>query len=179
MRILVTGDRGYIGAILVPMLLNAGHEVIGLDSDLFRRCTFGSDNQIANCETITKDIRDIERGDVEGCDAVMHLAGLSNDPLGDYQPHLTEDINYLASVKLAELAKEAGIERFIFSSSCSNYGAAGDDFMVETSPLNPVTPYGVSKVQVEQAVSKLADDNFSPNLFAQCNSLWRFPPPSL
>lgn len=162
MRIMVTGDRGYIGTILVPLLLDAGHDVVGLDSDLFRECTFGEESQIRDYTKITKDIRDVTAEDLDGVDAVMHLAGLSNDPLGDYRPGLTEDINLSASVKLAELAKARGIERFIFSSSCSNYGAAGEDFMVETSPLNPVTPYGQSKVKVEQAVSKLADDNFSP-----------------
>lgn len=162
MRILVTGDRGYIGTVLVPMLLDAGHDVVGLDSDLFRYCTFGDESQILNYDKITKDIRDVSLDDLEGVDAIMHLAGLSNDPLGDYQPQLTEDINLKASIKLAELAKEKGIERFIFSSSCSNYGAGGDDFLDEHAALNPVTPYGVSKVEVEKAVSKLADDNFSP-----------------
>lgn len=162
MRILVTGDRGYIGTVLVPMLLQAGHDVVGLDSDLFRDCTFGDENSIAKYEMITKDIRDVDAGDLEGVDVVMHLAGLSNDPLGDYRPQLTGDINYLASVRLAELAKKAGVSRYIFSSSCSNYGAAGQDFIDESSALNPVTPYGESKVKVERAVTKLADDNFSP-----------------
>lgn len=162
MRILVTGDRGYIGTILVPMLLESGHEVVGLDSDLFRDCTFDEAGQIADYKKITKDIRTVEADDLKGIDIVMHLAGLSNDPLGDYRPQLTENINHQASVRLAELAKAAGVERFIFSSSCSNYGAAGQDFMVETSDLNPVTPYGESKVKVEKAVSQLADDDFSP-----------------
>ena len=162
MRILVTGDRGYIGVVLVPMLLRAGHDVRGFDSDLFRDCTFGDEDQIANYPKITKDIRDVTHADLEGIDAVMHLAGLSNDPLGDYRPHLTDDINFQGSVKLAQIAKEMGVQRYIFSSSCSNYGAAGEDFMTETSPLNPVTPYGESKVKVEQAVSKMADDHFTP-----------------
>lgn len=162
MRILVTGDRGYIGTVLVPMLMDTGHDVVGLDSDLFRDCTFGDQPATRDYPQITKDIRDVTADDLRGIDAVMHLAGLSNDPLGDYQPHLTAQINFEASVKLARLAKAAHIERFIFSSSCSNYGAAGEDFVTETSPLNPVTPYGVSKVKVEQALHDMADDTFSP-----------------
>jgi nucleoside-diphosphate-sugar epimerase len=142
------------------MLLAAGHEVVGLDSDLYERSTFG--DGIPEIPEIRKDIRDIELGDLEGFDAVLHLAGLSNDPLGNLNPDLTYDINYHASVRIAELAKQAGVSRYIFSSSCSNYGAGGEDWLTEKSPLNPVTPYGISKVKTEQDVSKLADDNFSP-----------------
>lgn len=160
MRILVTGHQGYIGTVLTPMLQQLGHEVVGLDSDLYRECTFGT--SMPTIPTIEKDVRDVEYTDVEGFDVVMHLAGLSNDPLGDLNPELTAEINHLASVRLARLAKAAGVERFIFSSSCSNYGAAGEDFVYETSELNPVTPYGLSKVLVEQDVSQLASDNFTP-----------------
>jgi nucleoside-diphosphate-sugar epimerase len=160
MRVLLTGHKGYIGTVLTPMLLQAGHEVVGYDSDLFRRCTFGND--IPEIPEIIKDIREVEAADVEGFDAVLHLAGLSNDPLGNFNPDLTYDINHLASVRLAELAKAAGVQRYIFSSSCSNYGAGGDDFLTEESAFNPVTPYGISKVRVERDVSQLADDNFSP-----------------
>lgn len=160
MRVLVTGHLGYIGTILTPMLIAEGHSVVGMDSDLYRECTFG--NGLIEIPEFKKDIRDVEQSDLEGFDAVLHLAGLSNDPLGDLNPALTEEINHRASVKLAELAKKAGVQRFIFSSSCSNYGAAGEDFVKEDSELNPVTPYGVSKVNVEQHVSQLADDNFSP-----------------
>jgi nucleoside-diphosphate-sugar epimerase len=142
------------------MLLSAGHEVTGFDSNLFVRCTFGNEPQFI--PSILKDIRDAARDDVEGFDAVMHLAGLSNDPLGDLNPDLTYEINHLASVRLAELCKNAGVQRFIFSSSCSNYGAGGTDMLNEESPFNPVTPYGISKVRVEQDVARLADDNFSP-----------------
>ena len=160
MRVLLTGHKGYIGVVLAPMLVEAGHEVHGLDSDLFSRCTFG-DGVPSIPETI-KDIRDTTRADVEGFDAVLHLAGLSNDPLGDLNPDLTYEINHRATVHLATLAKEVGVSRFVFSSSCSNYGAAGQDMLTEDSELNPVTPYGRSKVLAEQDLSKLASDDFTP-----------------
>lgn len=145
---------------MVPMLLAASHEIVGLDSDLYERCTFG--DGIANVPSIKKDIRDVEVSDLEGFDAVVHLAGLSNDPLGDLNPELTHEINHRASVRLASLAKQAGVQRFVFSSSCSNYGAAGDTPVNEDSPFNPVTPYGISKANTELDVTQLADDNFSP-----------------
>ncbi|MRR36346.1 SDR family oxidoreductase, partial [bacterium] len=160
MRVLVTGHYGYIGTVLVPMLLEKGHEVVGLDSDLFAQSTFGEG--IVDVPWIRKDIRDAEAGDLRGIDAVMHLAALSNDPLGDLNPDLTYEINHRASVRLAALAKQAGIGRFIFSSSCSNYGAGGEDLLTEQSPFNPVTPYGISKVRVEKDVAGMADDAFSP-----------------
>jgi len=161
MRILVTGHNGYIGTVLVPMLLDAGHDVAGLDSNLFVECTFGAEPAYTIPEII-KDVRDVEAADVEGFDAILHLAGLSNDPLGDLNPELTFEINHRASVRLAELAKQAGVERFIFSSSCSNYGAAGEGFIDESAAFNPVTPYGESKVMVERDVANLADDDFHP-----------------
>jgi len=145
---------------MVPMLLAKGHEVVGLDSDLFERSTFGEG--IQEIPELKKDVRNVEISDLEGFDAVFHLAGLSNDPLGNLNPDLTYEINHLASVHLAKLAKEAGIARYVFSSSCSNYGAGGEDWLTEESQFNPVTPYGISKVRVEQDVTKLADDNFSP-----------------
>jgi nucleoside-diphosphate-sugar epimerase len=162
MRVLVTGHKGYIGTVLVPMLLAKGHEVVGLDSDLYQECTFGDGNGICDPASIDKDIRDVEAFDLEGIEAVMHLAGLSNDPLGDLNPELTLKINHTASVRLARLAKQVGVTRFIFSSSCSNYGAAGDDWVNEESGLNPVTPYGMSKMRAEQDIRKLADSRFSP-----------------
>jgi nucleoside-diphosphate-sugar epimerase len=160
MRVLVTGHAGYIGTVLVPMLLQAGHEVVGLDTDLFERSTFS--DGIAEIPEIRKDVRDVTLQDVKGFDAILHLAGLSNDPLGDLNPGLTFEINHQASVKLAKVAKQAGVERYIFSSSCSNYGAGGDDLLNEHSAFNPVTPYGSSKVLVEQDVARLADNNFHP-----------------
>jgi nucleoside-diphosphate-sugar epimerase len=160
MRILLTGHKGYIGAIAGPILSSAGHEVIGLDTDLFAGCEFGDGTP--RIPEIRKDIRDLTRADVEGFDAVVHLAALSNDPLGNLDPNLTFDINHKASVRLAELAKQAGAQRFVFSSSCSTYGAAGDGFLDETDALNPVTSYGESKVLVERDVARLADEHFSP-----------------
>jgi len=160
MRILVTGHRGYIGAVLVPMLLKAGHEVTGLDSELYERCDFG--NFQSDVPFIRKDVRDVEAYDLEGYDAVLHLAGLSNDPLGDLNPRLTYEINYWASLNLARLAKTVGVERFVFSSSCSNYGASGENIIDEEAEFKPVTPYGRSKVLVERTVSGLADSVFSP-----------------
>ncbi|UCG51274.1 MAG: NAD(P)-dependent oxidoreductase [Candidatus Latescibacterota bacterium] len=160
MKVLVTGHKGYIGTILVPMLIAEGHEVVGYDSDLYRRCTFGEG--MVEIPEIRKDMRDVEPVDLDGVDAVHHLAGLSNDPLGDLNPTLTYEINHKASVRLAEMAKKAGVRRFVFSSSCSNYGAAGDDLIDEDGEFNPVTPYGESKVMVEHDLSRLADDNFSP-----------------
>jgi nucleoside-diphosphate-sugar epimerase len=160
MRVLVTGHKGYIGTVMVPMLLAEGHEVFGLDSDLFEQSTFGEG--IQEIPELKKDIRDVQPSDLEGMDAIIHLAGLSNDPLGNLNPQLTDEINHVASVRLARLAKSVGVERYIFSSSCSNYGAGGEDWLNEESAFNPVTPYGISKVNVEQAVSRLADDDFSP-----------------
>jgi nucleoside-diphosphate-sugar epimerase len=161
MNVLVTGYAGYIGAVLVPMLLEAKHEVTGLDTDFFAGCDFNGG--LADVPAIRKDLRDVTAVDLKGFDAVIHLAALSNDPLSDLNPECTYEINHRASVRLAELVKQAGVPRFLFSSSCSLYGlAAGADFLTENAAFNPVTPYGESKVLVEQDVSRLADDNFSP-----------------
>ncbi len=160
MRVLVTGHKGYIGTVLAPFLAAAGLEVVGLDTDLFEQCTFGDAPQ--EFPTIRKDLRDVTAADLRGFDAVIHLAGLSNDPLGNLNSELTYEINFRASVKLAQAAKESGVRRYVFSSSCSTYGAAGDKVLNEDAEFNPVTPYGHSKTLVEQEVARLADDDFSP-----------------
>lgn len=162
MRVLVTGHNGYVGSVLMPMLVEAGHEVVGLDSNLYKGSSFGQVPGGASITEINKDIRDVQSDDLDGFDAILHLAGLSNDPLGDLNPTLTYKINHQASVRLAKKAKAVGVRRFVFSSSCSNYGAGGQDLLDENSPFNPVTPYGKSKVLVEQDVSRLADDDFIP-----------------
>lgn len=159
MKVLVTGHDGYIGCVLTPLLVAEGHEVVGLDSGLFDGCEFESPPSV---KTLRCDVREIVGEQLAGFDAVIHLAGISNDPLGDLNPECTYDINHLASVRIARLAKEAGVPRFLQSSSCSLYGAHGDAPIDEHAEFNPVTPYGTSKVLVEQDVSKMADDRFCP-----------------
>jgi nucleoside-diphosphate-sugar epimerase len=163
MNIVVTGHLGYIGSLLVPMLIEHGHRVCGIDSDLYRQSLFGEAPPAV--PMLRKDVRDIEKQDLQGYDAVIHLAGLSNDPLGDLDPQLTNEINYLATARLAELCSESKIERFLFASSCSLYGSAGSDMIDEESPAEPITPYALSKYSAEQDLQMMASESFSPILF--------------
>jgi nucleoside-diphosphate-sugar epimerase len=160
MRVLVAGDRGYIGAVLVPFLGAAGHEVVGLDVGWYDGCDFGA--QPAGYIQRTGDIRDVMPEDVEGFDAIIHLAAISNDPIGHLNPEATYGVNAHGAVHMAKMAKDAGVPRFLFSSSCSLYGAAGDKPVDETGRFNPVTPYGESKAMAEEGLAELADDDFSP-----------------
>jgi nucleoside-diphosphate-sugar epimerase len=161
MRVLVTGHHGYIGSVVGPMLYEAGHEVVGLDAFYYRGCDFGESE--FPFEERQADVRDVTTDDLDGFDAIVHLAALSNDPLGDLSSDWTYDVNLHGTLHLAARAKEAGVERFVFASSCSMYGAAsGDDLLDETAPLRPLTPYAESKVAAEVGLSKLADDRFSP-----------------
>ncbi|MEO1188557.1 MAG: SDR family oxidoreductase [Pseudomonadota bacterium] len=160
MKVMVTGHMGYVGAVLVPMLLERGHYVAGMDSGLFRDCAFGA--QTPPSRDLRVDIRNASAEDLAGFDAVIHLAALSNDPLGEIDPHLTHEINTVATEDLARAAKAAGASRFLFSSSCSSYGASGDAWLTEEASLNPLTPYAVSKVKGEKALDALASDTFSP-----------------
>lgn len=160
MNVLLTGHKGYIGAVAGPILRAAGHAVTGLDSDLFAGCDF--EDGVPEVREMRKDIRDVSRNDLEGFDAVVHLAALSNDPLGNLNPEVTYDINHRASVRLAELAKEAGVRRFVLSSSCGTYGAAGDAFLDESGGLSPLTAYAESKVRAERDLAQLGDHRFSP-----------------
>jgi len=160
MKILVTGHHGYIGSVMVGVLQAAGHEICGLDSYLYEGCDFGPDR--CTVPSIRKDVRDVEIEDLAGFDAVIHLAALSNDPLGRLNESSTYDINHRGSVTLAKTARAAGVSRFLFASSCSLYGAAGDQMLDETADFHPITAYGVSKVLVERDVAGLADAAFSP-----------------
>lgn len=161
MRVLVTGHHGYIGSVLAPMLREAGHEVVGLDTFYYRDCDFGSSEELA--PVLALDVRDVGPSDLEGFDAVVHLAALSNDPLGDLNSAWTYEINRDGTIALARVAREAGVRRFVFASSCSMYGAAeGDALLDESAPLHPLTPYAESKVAAESALRELVDADFAP-----------------
>lgn len=160
MRVLVTGHQGYLGTVMVPILQAAGHDVTGLDSGLFEDCVLGPEPH--DPPGIRVDLRDVTVEQLVGFDAVVHLAALSNDPLGALAPEITYDINHHASVRLARLSKQAGVQRFLYASTCSVYGSAGDDLVTEDAPLRPLTPYAESKVRVEDDVAAIADESFTP-----------------
>jgi nucleoside-diphosphate-sugar epimerase len=160
MRVLITGHQGYLGTVMVPILQAFGHDVTGLDSGFFADCVLGPEPK--DPPGMRVDLRDVSVQQLQGFEAVVHLAALSNDPLGALAPEVTYDINHHASVRLARLAKAAGVRRFLYASTCSVYGAAGDDLVTESAPLRPLTPYAESKVRVEDDVANLADDSFSP-----------------
>jgi nucleoside-diphosphate-sugar epimerase len=161
MRILVTGSDGYIGSVLAPFLAESGHDVVGLDTRFYRGCDFGPGD--ADVPTLVRDVRDVVAHELEGFDAVVHLAALSNDPVGDLDPGLTAEINYEATIRVAEAAREAGVRRFVFASSCSMYGASGSgDALDESAPLRPITAYAESKVRSEEGLARLAGPDFAP-----------------
>jgi nucleoside-diphosphate-sugar epimerase len=161
MRVLVTGHHGYIGSVVAPMLQNAGHDVTGLDTFFYEGCDLLDD--LLAVRALRMDIRDITAGLLEGYEGIVHLAALSNDPLGELDEELTRAINFRGTAELARKAKEAGVRRFVFASSCSMYGAAGtDELITEEAPLRPLTAYAESKVRAEEALSELADDDFAP-----------------
>ena len=161
MRICVTGSEGYLGSLLAPELLRRGHDVVGLDTGFYKEGTLYHSG-VNTPMTLTKDLRQLEAGDLKGVDAMVHMAELSNDPLGQLAPTITYDINHKGSVRLAEIARQAGVKRFVYMSSCSVYGVAEGDYVDETSPVNPQTTYAICKTLVERDVSKLAGEYFSP-----------------
>src|SRR5277367_3253125 len=161
MRIFVTGTEGYLGSLLGVELLRAGYDVLGLDTAFYKEGTLYRQGPLAP-RTLIKDLRQIEPADLAGFDAVVHMAELSNDPIGQLAPSITYDINHVGSVRLAELARQAGVKRFVYMSSCAVYGVAESDYVDETSPVNPQTAYAICKTMVERDLKPMAGDQFSP-----------------
>ena len=174
MKILVTGTEGYLGCLLVPVLTAEGHDVLGVDTG-FYKVGWLYNGAPVTARTLSKDIRLLTVEDLEGIDAVVHMAELSNDPLGQLAPTITYEINHLASVRLAEVAKQAGVRRFVYMSSCSVYGVATEGDVTEDSPTNPQTAYAECKTFVERDVSALADDDFSPTFLRNATAFGASP----
>ncbi len=174
MKILVTGTEGYLGSLLPPLLFQRGHEVIGVDTGFYKAGWLYNGTEIT-AKTLNKDIRHITAEDLQGVEAVVHMAELSNDPTGQLAPHITYDINHKGSVRLAKLAKQAGVRRFVYMSSCSVYGVATEEDVTEESPVNPQTAYAECKVLVERDVQQLADDNFSPTFLRNATAFGASP----
>ena len=173
-KVLITGHQGYIGSVMAPMIQSAGYEVSGIDTTYYGDdCIFIP--ELSNIKCINKDIRDVTQRDLEGFDALIHLAALSNDPLSNLKSQWTYEINHKASVRLAKLSKKAGIKRFIFSSSCSMHGSVSGGKVYEDTPVHPLTPYGESKILAETEISRLADSNFSPT-FLRNGTVYRVSP---
>lgn len=175
MKILVTGTEGYIGSLLAPILMQRGHEVIGIDTGFYKVGWLYNATELT-AKTLNKDLRHITTEDLEGIEAIVHMAELSNDPTGQLAPNITYDINYKGSVRLAKLAKAMNIRRFVYMSSCSVYGIASEDkFSTEESPVNPQTAYAKCKALVEQDVKQLADDSFSPTFLRNASAFGASP----
>lgn len=174
MNVLVTGTEGYLGSLLAPLLLRQGHEVVGVDTGYYK-VGWLYNPQGATPKTLVKDIRQIDPGDLKGIDAIVHMAELSNDPAGNLAPHITYDINHKGSVRLAELARKAGVRRFVYMSSCSVYGVGTDEFVTENSSVNPQTAYAECKTLVERDVKTLATDSFSPTYFRNATAFGASP----
>jgi nucleoside-diphosphate-sugar epimerase len=174
MKVLVTGTEGYLGSLLPPLLIERGHEVLGVDTGFYKVGWLYNGTDVT-AKTLTKDIRNITHEDLEGVEAIVHMAELSNDPTGQLSPTITYDINHKGSVRLATIAKEAGVRRFVYMSSCSVYGVATEGDVTEESSVNPQTAYAECKTLVERDVKPLADDNFSPTFMRNATAFGASP----
>ncbi|MEM7716775.1 MAG: SDR family oxidoreductase, partial [Cyanobacteria bacterium P01_A01_bin.68] len=174
MKILVTGTEGYLGCLLAPLLIEKGHEVVGVDTGYYKVGWLYNGTE-TSAKTLNKDIRHISLEDLQGVEAIVHMAELSNDPTGQLSPTITYDINHAGSVRLAKLAKQAGVRRFVYMSSCSVYGVATEGDVTEKSPVNPQTAYAECKTMVERDVQPLASDDFSPTFMRNATAFGASP----